>query len=651
MAERFSASKEAIASKTATAGASGKPESSPLPILQQTAQQNSTGRKVVLNRLRMPALLPSQQTPTPGILARHGPLRAKQFLLVESSRNDPLPRKTQPSQDVLARHEEAEERARTGFAGNAAGTGLARTIKEATAEKARNPEAPKDRQAEMPRRRLEGALTPPDTRGDREDERHTIAWTEREGFLPPNTRKATAFSTGGEDGKEIDSASDFFPNTLEDDHSLDEESEADLLDGSECSEAEETEENYEEPGDQEEEDLPVSPLNEEELDTTLPTHTRASAATTTSTPKMSLQELQARQKTAQLCTPMLTERQQLGGRRTSPRTAAKAQPAPRVESCPPSGSQRGNKVVLPSEPTKSIGIRPSDTKIKLEAQASERTQSAPSPKEAQVNKEITAAILSSEHHNQSKKRAEIYAVAYTTHPYWKLQVPLITKDWYGPQGAYAMSNRQQSAFRSFKGPHAQYLAKAYAFSGGWVSSTVGIKSSEDLVLYHENFATYGGWATFERLIATSQLAPYQLKTKAKLPNNVVAPTETPMAEASPATHTSKKRTAPTQAEPSPLKKKAAAMATPTVQDPLELSPPPQTTVRTDSNNTHMPCMSACATAVELETAYESHLHPSDADTWMFDAGAPEQAIPRSLDLCSLKQYLESPRDLALKDTY
>ncbi len=50
-----------------------------------------------------------------------------------------------------------------------------------------------------------------------------------------------------------------------------------------------------------------------------------------------------------------------------------------------------------------------------------------------------------------------------------------------------------------------------------MSSTVGIKSSEDLCLYHENFASYGGWATFERLIATLQLAPYQLKTKAKLP--------------------------------------------------------------------------------------------------------------------------------------
>jgi hypothetical protein len=147
MAERFSGSKEATAPRTATADASGKPEPCPLPIHQQTGQQNSTGRKVILNRLRISLLLPSQQTLTPGILARHGPLRAKQFLLVESSRNDPLPRKTQPSQDVLARHEEAEERARTGFAGNAAGTGLARTIKEATAEKARNPEATKDRQA------------------------------------------------------------------------------------------------------------------------------------------------------------------------------------------------------------------------------------------------------------------------------------------------------------------------------------------------------------------------------------------------------------------------------------------------------------------------------------------------------------------------
>ncbi len=255
--------------------ASGKPESFPLPILQQTAQQNSTGRKVVLNRPRISSLLPSQQTLTPGILARHGPLRAKQFLLVESSRNDPLPRKMQQPQDVLARNEEVEERARTGFAGDAAGTGLVRTIKEETAAKARNSEAPKDRQAGMLRRRLEGALTTPDMRGDCEEERQAFTSIEHEGFLPPNTRKATAFSTSGEDREEIDSASDFFPNTLEDDHSLDEESEADLLDCSECSDTEETAENYEEPGDQEEEELPVSPRTEEELGTALPTHTRA----------------------------------------------------------------------------------------------------------------------------------------------------------------------------------------------------------------------------------------------------------------------------------------------------------------------------------------------------------------------------------------
>jgi hypothetical protein len=36
---------------------------------------------------------------------------------------------------------------------------------------------------------------------------------------------------------------------------------------------------------------------------------------------------------------------------------------------------------------------------------------------------------------------------------------------------------------------------------------------------------------------------------------------------------------------------------------------------------------------------------------MFDAGAQEPAIPKSLDMCSLKLYLESTRDLALKDIY
>jgi hypothetical protein len=135
-------------------------------------------------------------------------------------------------------------RARTGFAGDAAGIGLARTNKEETAAKVLNPEAPKDRQARMQCRRLEGALTTPDTQGDREEEQQASTSIEHEGFLPPNTRKATAFSTGGEDGEENDSASDFFPNTLEDDHSLDEESEADLLDCSECSNAEEAAENY-----------------------------------------------------------------------------------------------------------------------------------------------------------------------------------------------------------------------------------------------------------------------------------------------------------------------------------------------------------------------------------------------------------------------
>jgi hypothetical protein len=140
------------------------------------------------------------------------------------------------------------------------------------------------------------------------------------------------------------------------------------------------------------------------------------------------------------------------------------------------GKKNGNTLTSLVAAIKAPFRTHSDRDKPPDSQAASLERSLPSKREVQVSKEISAAILTSEKNRQSKKRAEVYAVAYTTHPYWKLQVPLVTTEWDGPQGAYAMSHHQQCAFLSFKGPHAQYLATAYAFSGGWVSSTVGIKS-------------------------------------------------------------------------------------------------------------------------------------------------------------------------------
>jgi hypothetical protein len=308
-------------------------------------------------------------------------------------------------------------------------------------------------------------------------------------------------------------------------------------------------------------------------------HTRGEAATATLAPKRSLQELQARQKESQRSIPTPTEKQLLGGRRTSPRNVSKVLPKDsRAERTHALGTKNANTTTSPVAATKAPFRTQSDHDRLPDSQAASLERSLPSKCEVQVSKEISAAILTSEKNRQSKKRAEVYAVAYTTHPYWKLQVPLVTTEWDGQQGAYAMSHRQQCAFRSFKGPHAQYLATAYAFSGGWVSSTVGIKSSEDLLLHHQNFATYGGWAAFEHLIATLQLVPYPLKTKARMNN---APTQSLEATAAspPPPMLQKKRAATLLADFPAAKKKATPVIDPASNTPASLAfpAPPQLT--------------------------------------------------------------------------
>jgi hypothetical protein len=146
-----------------------------------------------------------------------------------------------------------------------------------------------------------------------------------------------------------------------------------------------------------------------------------------------------------------------------------------------------------------------------------KTKGSPSEKKSPADRTsaiITSTICSTEKNNHSKKRAEYYAVGSTSHPYWKHQVPLVTTDWEGVNGAYVMSQGHRCAFRSFKGPHAEYLANAFAFSAGWVSHPSGTKSAEDHKLYAENFGAYGSWNSFCQLINSGKLVPPVLKVRA-----------------------------------------------------------------------------------------------------------------------------------------
>jgi hypothetical protein len=109
------------------AGASGKTESIPLPFPLQTAQQHCTERKVTMNKARSFPPPPFPKNQAAGIVARAGALRAKQCILVSSSRNTLPVQKLQQQQDPYLENEETEAKPSAGFQGYAAGMMMDRT--------------------------------------------------------------------------------------------------------------------------------------------------------------------------------------------------------------------------------------------------------------------------------------------------------------------------------------------------------------------------------------------------------------------------------------------------------------------------------------------------------------------------------------------
>jgi hypothetical protein len=460
MAEKVSAAKGSSSTGGKNTSLSGELSMEPTPFPQHSGFTSTTARTKCPPHTKAPHSAPSSSCLAASIQARAGPLRGRTSILVDNRRN--------------------------------AHPGTIRS--ETRAERPMPPDAPTTKEEHADSQRSSDEQ-------DAQEEDHE-----------ETAKNCGTWMTSVPRPGEVPDGSPFsdLPDDLEEDHSVDGFSDEDAESDQDDVGPPYAMVGQDEITEEEEQD-------EELLDQKNLAKGKKPALTTSVKNLLTLKELQTRQ--AEMQTSALVEKNptSLGARRHSPRFTQPTQSLPTPDKQATKHASGSAKLMQKATPGPPAPVKRAVLDLTPPGVTPKKTKGSPSEKKSPADRTsaiITSTICSTEKNNHSKKRAEYYAVGSTSHPYWRHQVPLVTTDWEGVNGAYVMSQGHRCAFRSFKGPHAEYLANAFAFSAGWVSHPSGTKSAEDHQLYAENFGAYGSWNSFVQLINSGKLVPPVLKVRA-----------------------------------------------------------------------------------------------------------------------------------------